>query len=132
MLQKTLAAVTGLVALVTATVVAIIAAAFALYAVLVPVVGQAGAAALVAGLFALIVAVVALFVANGGGHKGGRADDRHHDHGDFSFVAGLLDMAKEKPLLSVGAAIAAGVIAIRNPALVATIVAAFLGPKQRD
>jgi hypothetical protein len=41
-------------------------------------------------------------------------------------------MAKDRPLLSLGAALAAGLIAVRNPALVATIVAAFMDRPKRD
>ena len=123
MLQKTLTAIVGLVALVTATVVAIVAVAFALFAVLVPVVTPAGAAAVVAGVFALAVAAVALVVASG---SNGHDKDHHGGSADFGLVERLFDMARQRPLLSVGAAIAAGIIAIRNPALVATIAAAFI------
>ena len=124
MLQKTLTAIVGLVALATATVVAILAVAFALFAVLTPLVTTAGAAAIVAGVFALIVAIVALVVAGGSRHQG--YDEDHGGSADFGLVERLFEMARERPLLSVGAAIAAGVIAIRNPALVATIAAAFI------
>ena len=124
MLQKTLTAIVGLVALATATVVAILAVAFALFAVLTPLITAAGAAAIVAGVFAVVVAVVALVVA--GGSRDRRYDENHGGAADFGLVERLLEMARERPLLSVGAAIAAGVIAIRNPALVATIAAAFI------
>jgi len=124
MLQKTLTAIVGLVALATATVVAILAVAFALFAVLTPLVTTAGAAAIVAGVFALIVAIVALVVASGSRHQ--RYDEDHGGSADFGLVERVFEMARERPLLSVGAAIAAGVIAIRNPALVATIAAAFI------
>jgi len=131
MLQKTLTAIVGLVALATATVVAILAVAFALFAVLTPLITAAGAAAIVAGVFALIVAIVALVVAGGSRHQG-YDEDHHGGSADFGLVERLFEMARERPLLSVGAAIAAGVIAIRNPALVATIAAAFIDrPKHK-
>lgn len=126
MLQKTLTAIVGLVALATATVVAILAVAFALFAELEPVVTSAGAAAIVAGVFALTVAVVALVVAGGGKRHHHSEEDHFSGSGDFGLVERLFDMARQRPLLSVGAAIAAGIIAIRNPALVATIAAAFI------
>lgn len=131
MLQKTLAAVAGLIVLATLILVAIVAAAFALYAALDPALGRAGAAAIVAGLFGLLAGVAIAVVALGGhGHKD---HDRDGDGApDYGLVERLLEMAKDRPLLSVAALVAGGVILFRNPAMVATIAAAFLDrPKHR-
>jgi uncharacterized membrane protein len=128
---RTIAAVTAAVALATATMLCIAAAACALFWVLEPLVGRAGAAALLAGVLALIVAIAVLIAVSKTGHHPHHAPQSGRT--DFAFVDRIIDMAKDRPLLSVGAAIAAGLIALRNPALVATIVAAFMDrPKPRD
>lgn len=131
MLEKTLAAVAGLIVLAALIFVAVIAAAFAIFAGLEPVLGAAGAAAIVAGLFGLLAGVAIAVVALKAGHPG------HRDHDgdgrpDFSFMERILEMAKDRPLLSVAALVAGGVILFRNPAMVATIAAVFLDkPKGR-
>jgi uncharacterized membrane protein len=129
---RTIAAVTAAVALATATMLCVVAATCALFWVLEPLVGRAGAAALLAGVLALIVAICVLIAVSRTGHP----QHHHQAHSgptDFAFVDRLIEMAKDRPLLSAGAALAAGLIAIRNPALVATIVAAFMDkPKTRD
>ena len=128
---RTIAAVTAAVALATATMLCVLAASLALFWVLEPLVGRAGAAALLAGLLALIVAIAVLIAVSRPSHhphKHARLDD----HTDFSFVDRIIDMAKDRPLLSLGAALAAGLIAVRNPALVAPIMAAFMDRPKRD
>lgn len=132
MIGKALAGLTALVALGAAATVAVVAAAFALYSVLVPSLTEAGAAAIVAGVFALVVAFGVLLAAS---KTGGSHHDHPPSHGgeaDFDFVGKIFEIAREKPLWAAGAAVAAGLLAVRNPALVATIVAAFMDrPKSR-
>jgi len=131
MLQKILAAGAGLIVLAALILVTVLAAAFALYAGLEPSLGRAGSAAIVAGLFGLLAGIVIAVVALKGDDRG-HGDHDHEDHSDFSFVARILEMAKDRPLLSVAALVAGGVILFRNPAMVATIAAAFLDkPKHR-
>ena len=127
MLKKALAGAVGLAALWTGVAIILVAAALALFFALEPSIGRAGGAAVVALIFAVILGLMlALVMARAGGPK----EPEHHDGG---MVETLLGMAKERPILSVAAAIAATVIVFRNPALVATIAAAFLdrskGPK---
>jgi hypothetical protein len=129
---RTIAAVTAAVALATATMLCVVAAACALFWVLEPLVGGAGAAALLAGVLALIVAIAVLIAVSRTGHHP-QHQQAHSGPTDFAFVDRIIEMAKDRPILSAGAALAAGLIAIRNPALVATIVAAFMDrPKPRD
>ena len=83
----------------------------------------AGAPPLVAAVFALVVAVAGFFAAR---KTEGR--DRHAPkHAD---AAGLIDLAmnlvRDKPVVSAGAAIAAGLIALRNPQLVGVVLRAFM------
>jgi hypothetical protein len=127
LIGKALAGITALIALGAAATVAVVAAAFALYWVLIPSLGQAGAAAIVAGVFALIVAFGVLVAASKSASHGHH--DSHAGHGgdaDFDLVGKIFEIAREKPLWAAGAAVAAGLLAFRNPALVATIVAAFM------
>ena len=118
MLSKVLVIILLIVALATWMAVAVGALAFALYAALAPGLGQAGAAAVVAVVFVVIILLIALLAALAGKPKR-RADDA-------GLMDRLMEIAREKPMLAVGAAIAAGILAIRNPAWVATVVAAFM------
>lgn len=112
-------------AVVTATAVCIVALAFALYAVLLGPFGPAGAAASVAVVFALLIALIGLIAANRSKH--GADDNGGHDH--LGIAEKLIDIAKQKPLVATAAAIAAGVLALRNPALVGVILTAFMNSK---
>ena len=124
MIGRALAGVIALATLCAAVTVAVIAASLALFWALVPSLGEAGSAAIVAGLFALVVAVVlVIVVSNTGKHH---HQPHQEQHADFDIVGKVFEMAREKPLWAAGAAVAAGLLAIRNPALVATIVAAFM------
>lgn len=125
MLRGALVGIIALVALATATIICLIAAAFALFAALTPALGPAGAAAIVAvaSLLFVMLAVILTLVAT-------RPKQSDPDDG---LIERLFDIARERPLIAVGAAIAAGVLAIRNPALIATIVAVFMeGRKSKD
>lgn len=116
-------------AFIAAAVVSVFAAAFALYALLQASLTSAGAAAVVAAVFGLI-AVLAGFLATR--KSEGRRQDQA-DRGQIDPAAGLLDlalgMARQKPVLTAGAAIAAGLIALRNPQLVGVVVRAFMDGK---
>lgn len=121
-------ALVAIAAVVTATAVSLVAGAFALYAVLEPSLGRAGAAAIVAVAFALFV-LIGLLIAllatrNGGGHhKAGL-----HDH-DSGLTERLIEIVKAKPILSAAAAVAGGLLIIRNPVLVGVVLKAFMDSK---
>ncbi len=126
MLNKALAGIIALVALSTGVAIAVVALAAALYLALEPPLGAAGAAAIVAVTFIIVILLVCLIVASRGHH-------RRREEEDHSLIERLLGIAREKPLLAVGAAIAAGILAIRNPALIATVLAVFMQkPDRRD
>ena len=123
----TLAAVAAIAA---AAAVGVFSAAFALHAVLQPVIGAAGAAAVVAAVAALIVAIAGLLAAR-------KAEGRHAPragHGapqdSFGFAERIVDIVKDRPLLSIGAALAAGVFALKNPTLTAAVAKAFMETRQ--
>jgi hypothetical protein len=123
--------VAAFAAVAAAAVVVVVAAAFAIYAFAKPHLGEAGAASLVAGLFAL-VALVAAWTATRKAipprprHHGGKPDDA-------SLVDRLIELAKERPMVALGAGAAAAaatvVVMIRNPAVITAVISAFMAGK---
>jgi len=127
MMERTLMALAAAAAIAAAAAVGVIALAFALYAALLPLIGPAWAACAVAGSAALLVAVAAFLAARKA--EGGR----HHPHHqtaaaqpEASLIETVMHIVKERPLLSAGAAVAAGLYALRNPQLAATVLRAFM------
>jgi hypothetical protein len=102
--------------------VSVVAAAFALYAVIEPHLGAAGAAAIVAAVAALIVGIAGLLAA----HKAEERSRPPPAPDGFAFAERAIEMIKERPILTVGAGLAAGLIAFRNPALAAIVAKALL------
>lgn len=128
MIKKVLLGVVAVSALATAVAIALVAAAFAIYAVLVPELGQPGAAAVVAGVAAVIVALAGLFVAlraQGGLH-------RRQPEPEPTLVDRIFQVARERPILAAGGALAAGLLALKNPQAAAGLVSAFLAGKAAD
>ncbi|OYX32047.1 MAG: hypothetical protein B7Y99_09145 [Caulobacterales bacterium 32-69-10] len=115
-------------ALATAVGIALVSGAFAVYAVLTPMLGQAGAAAAVSGIAAVIVVAAALLMRmeakEGGGSK------RHES--EATMTDRLIQVARDRPLLAGGAALAAGLIALKNPQAAAGLISAFLAGKAAD
>jgi hypothetical protein len=99
-----------------------LAAAFALFAVLQPHVGPAGAAAVVAAVAAVIVGIAGLLAARKVEEKARPAPAPDA----LFFAEKALEMVKARPILTVGAGLAAGLIALRNPALAAIVAKALL------
>jgi len=117
-------------AIAAAAAVGVFAAAFALHAVLQPLIGAAGAAAVVAAVAALIVAIAGMLAAR-------KAEGRHAHRpapgapqDSFGFAERIVDIVKDRPLLSIGAALAAGVFALKNPTLTAAVAKAFMETRQ--
>jgi hypothetical protein len=126
--EKTLMTLAAAAAIAAAAGVAVVAAAFALYTLLAPALGAAGAAATVAACAAVAVLLAGLIVAS-------KAKDRNRDaqqafsaagSGDMGgLIAKVMELAKQRPLIAAGAALAAGLFALRNPILLAAIVKAI-------
>lgn len=111
---------------------AVVALAFALYAALKPLVTPAGASACVALACALVAGVGFLVFVGRSKGKSGKAD-KHHEPAKAEGGFGLdrmLGLARERPIAAAAAAVAAGVIALRNPALVGVATRMFLEPKR--
>lgn len=124
MIDKALTAIVGAAALATAAAVGVVAGAFALFAGFSMLVGQAWAAAIVAAA-ALLFILAALMMVRGG--RAPRLPRRHEAPADDpTLIQKAVELAREHPLLAVGAAVGAGIYAIRNPQLVAALVTAFM------
>jgi len=114
-------------AIAAAAAVSVVSAAFALYAVLLPLVGAAGASAVVAAVAALIVAIAGMIAAR-------KAENRRMGHqevpqGGFDITGKVVEIVRERPIMSLGIGLAAGIIALKNPTLTASLAKAFLDPK---
>jgi hypothetical protein len=126
-LRKIIVAVIGAAMLAAAAGVMVVAAAIALYGVLMPYVGGPGAGAVVVLAAGLLMLAVGLGLERWilkPGHK-----PRPEDEQDL--LQRLIGMAQDRPLVATGALIGAIFLAIRNPALTAVVVKAFLDPKPR-
>jgi len=102
--------------------VSVVAAAFALFALIEPRLGAAGAAAIVAAVAAVIVGIAGLLVAR----KAEIKPSRPAAPDGFAFAERAIEMIRDRPILTVGAGLAAGLIALRNPALAAIVAKALL------
>ena len=121
-LKRILNLAAALTAVAAAAAVVVIAASFAVYALAKPYLGEAGAAAVVAGVFALIAVIVAWLATRKvtpKAKRGGKVDDQ-------SVIDRLIDMAKERPLIALGATAAAVTVMLRNPAVITAVISAFV------
>ena len=119
--QKILRLAGAVAAVATAVAVCVVAASYALYAVAEAYIGPAGAAATVAGVFALIAVVVAWLATRKVTPKRGVAPPP-----EPSPMERVVGLAKQRPLIALGAAAAATFVLVRNPAMVTALVSAFL------
>ena len=100
--------------------VVVIALAFALFALARPYVGPAGGAAIVAGAAALLIGLIGLTFALLGRRPKRKANQPE------SVTERVVDFVKSKPITAVGGAIAAGILAIRNPGYLGSAIRAFI------
>jgi len=103
--------------------VSLVAAAFGLFVLLRSLWGEAIACAIVAGVFALVALVVA-FVASRPAPVEKRPNPAPSETSPI--LATLMALVRDKPLISAAVAAAAGIIAIRNPQMISSLIAAFL------
>jgi len=117
-------AMTGLIAAAAAcaaAAMAVFALGFALYALVVPEVGPAGAAAIVALMAALLVAVYALF-ATFAARKRERETQVAQAELLDELPMGLGDIARDRPLITLGITALGGILAARHPTLVRDLI----------
>jgi len=103
--------------------VSLVAAAFGLFVLLRSLWGEAIACAIVAGVFALVALVVA-FVASRPAPVAKRPVPAAPETSPI--LATLMAVVRDKPLVSAAVAAAAGIIAVRNPQMISSLIAAFL------
>lgn len=124
MMERTLMALAAAAAIAAAAAVGVFSAFFALYALVEPHLGAPGAAAVVAASAAILVALAGMVAAR-------KADNGERRHAaaatpDATMVDTILSLVRERPLLASGAAVAAGIYALRNPQLIAAVLRAFM------
>jgi len=123
MFERTLMAVAAIAAIAAAAAVGVFSAFFALFAAIQPLVGTAWAAAIIAGASAIVVALAGVIAAR---KVDSDREKRPDAAPEASLVETVVSIVRERPLLAAGAAVAAGVYALRNPQLAAAVIRAFM------
>lgn len=105
--------------------VIVVALAFALYALVKPYVGAPGAAAVVAGSAAILIGLIgfAIGAAARPRRRRGKAPESPLDR--------LVEFVRDRPVSSIAAAIAAGLMAVRNPGYLGAAIRAFIEGRER-
>jgi len=114
---RILMAFVAIAAICASVTVTVFAAAFALFALVQPYVGAAGGGAVLAGVFAVIALIVGLIAMP-------RRRRRRGD-GPSGVAEDLMDLVRDKPMASAGVALAAGIMAMRNPRVITEVIRAF-------
>jgi hypothetical protein len=99
--------------------VIVVALAFALYALVKPFWGPAGASAVVAGAAALLIGILGLVLA------GASAPPKRKPKEPQTLAERITDFIREKPVVAIVGAMAAGLMAVRNPRYLGEILRAF-------
>jgi hypothetical protein len=100
--------------------VIVIALAYALFALVRPYWGPAGASAAVAGAAALLIGLIGLTFALMGRRPKKKASEPE------SVTERVVEFVKSKPITSVVGAVAAGILAIRNPGYLGSAIRSFV------
>lgn len=121
MFDRAMSAVVAAAAACAAAVLAVFATGFALYALIEPQVGAATAAAIVALAAALIVAIYALIAT-----LRARQRDREAAVAQAELIdelpLGLGDIARDRPLLTLGITALGGLLAARHPTMARDLI----------
>ncbi len=110
----------GAAALSASAGIVMVALAYALYALVRPALGPAGASAVVALAAAAMIGLIGLFLAGLA-----RLPKRRRSEPE-SLAEHVADFVRARPIASIGAAIAAGLLAVRNPGYLGAAVRAFM------
>lgn len=117
--RRAVGLVVAFTAIAVAAAVCVVALAFSMFAAIRDLIGPAWGAAAVAGAFALIALVAALAVT-----RKARPPKLAPNVQRESLAAKLIDLARERPLVAAGAAAAVVAVMVRNPRILAPIIAA--------
>jgi hypothetical protein len=110
----------GAMALAVSAGVFVIALAYGEFALVKPYVGSAGAAGIVAGSAALFIGLLGVGLAMAARPPKPKPGEPQN------VVDRVMDFVKRKPVTAIGGAIAAGILAIRNPTYLGSVVRAFV------
>lgn len=124
-LKKALGFVAAVAAMAAAAGVCVVAAAFAIYALLREYLTPAGASAALAVGAAVIAAILAFVTFR-------KAQPRPLRRDEENLTTRLFDLAREKPLIAAGAAVAAALVLLRNPGVVGAAVSAAMASRARE
>ena len=123
MIGRIVSFVVALTAMAAAAGVVIVSAAFAFYAFLRGYIGPSGAAACVTLAAAIVLGILAFVMF--GRAKGSTPKTRKAADGRGGLVDRVTDLLSDRPVVAASAAIAAGLLAWRNPTLVSTLLRAM-------
>jgi len=99
----------------------VVALAYGLFALVKPYVGSAGGAGIVAGAAALFIAIIAMILS-----AMGRPPRRKKPSEPQTFIERATEFIRDKPVLAVAAALAAGLLAVRNPRYLGAALRSFV------
>lgn len=106
----------------------VVALCFAIYAALRDALTPAGASAVVVLIAAAMMGAGALVLLRGGkshpDHAHGKPAPHSGHEAPQTIVERALDLARDKPVIAAGAALAAGLLALRNPTLIGAVIGA--------
>jgi uncharacterized membrane protein len=122
--RKFVGLVAAIAAIAAAAAVCIVALAFALYAGLRDLVGPAWAAAGVAAAVAFIALILAFAVTRKARPKPVKGDSQN-------LTAKLVELARERPMVALGAVGAAAAVVIKNPRILSAVIAGLIAGRPR-
>jgi len=120
--RKFVGLVAAFAAIAAAGAICMVALAFAIYAGLRDIIGPAWAAAAVAGIVAFIALMIAFIITRKARPKPVKGDSKN-------LTAQLIELARERPLVAMGAVAAAATVAFKNPRILTAIIAATFAPR---
>ena len=130
-IRKIILALVAAAAILAASGVMVVAAAYALFALAREYLGPAGAAGVVCAAAAVLIGLVGLIAALQA-RRLGRKVQKHSGAGGGGegVLDQLIGLARERPIVSTGALVAAAALALRNPVALAGVVRMLLSNKR--
>lgn len=119
-LRRILLALAGITALAVSAGVIVVALAYALYALVKPAIGPAGGAAVVAGAAATLIALIGVVLSTLARPPKRKASEPQ------TIIDRVVEFIRDKPVTAIAAAVAAGLLAVRNPKYLGAMIRAFV------
>lgn len=126
-IRKLVLALVAAAATLAASGVIVVAAAYALFALVRPALGPAGAAAVVCLAAALLIGLIGVIAAMQASAAAKRLKKAREN--SPSLLDQLIEVARDRPLVSGGAVITALTLAVKNPLVLGAIVKSLLNRK---